>query len=889
MRSSEKPRFLISLYAPAPARKRSGPLSPGKLHHSITQKVPLYNLAVLRSLTVGFDNRRHPMADRTPSHHLSLAFALLAFALLPDARAHSVHHPLFVAESGADRGDCREPVAPCRTLAYALSMTGKGAEIRVAAGAYAVENPEVLFHLVSNSVQVVGGYARRDAFRQGSQGTTTLTGVPHEYRQLLEARGFNVIADTKGMDAAEAVKAGEMLDVYDRLKAGAAAADCVGGMAGDLPCDAVHLVAHVAFEDLRANPAAGNDVWGFVDLNTGREYAIAGFDNGTAVFDVTEASTPVEVGFVPGQRTTWRDIKVYQFFDAAEERWRAFAYVTADGAADRLVVIDLTGLPHAIEKVDYDGDFLSAHNVYLAGADYSTGLATTGQAPVLVIAGPDLGAGQYRSYSLADPAAPAFVGGATTPEYMHDASSIVITDARKAACANAADYCEILLDFNEDLVNIWDVTEPADPVRLQRVEYANSAYTHSGWWSEDRQYMFLHDELDEQRLGFNTTVRVFSLADLAAPVEVGSWTGPTRAIDHNGFVRGNRYYVSNYSRGLTILDISDPTAPATVGWIDTYPFSDSTGFQGAWGAYPFFPSGIVAVNDIDGGLFLLRDGTRDTAQGRLGFAAASAAGEEGQSAQLTVQRTGGTAADVSVGFEVLQATADAADFQLSAGRLDWPAGDGSARTIDVPLANDGVAEGLERLFVRLVDPRGGATLGDVNVASVYLADPAAPGTVHFFESAIEVVEGSSGKAILVLRRGGSVTAPASVDYALEAGSADAGSDFDGSTSGTVSWAAGDGEPQHLVFDIAADDGTEGEETFAIRLGNPAGVIIADEAVAQVTIKEPLVLVPAPEPEPEPDGGGSGTSDWFLLAVLLAALSRRGVAGRSSARGPGPSK
>ena len=829
------------------------------------------------------------MADRTRSHRFLPAYALLAFALLPDARAHSVHHPLFVAETGADQGDCRAPAAPCRTLAYALSMAGKGAEIRVAAGAYAVENPEVLFHLVSNSVQVVGGYARRDAFRQGGQGTTTLTGVPHEYRELLEARGFNVIADTKGMEAAQAAKAGEMLTVYDRLKAGAAAADCVGGMAGDLPCDAVDLVAHVAFEDLRANPAAGNDVWGFVDLNTGREYAIAGFDNGTAVFDITDAATPVEIGFVPGQRTTWRDVKVYQFFDAAEERWRAYAYVTADGAADRLVVIDLAGLPHSIEKVDYDGDFLSAHNVYLAGTDYATGLAVPGRTPVLVIAGPDVGSGQYRAYSLANPAAPAFVAGATGPDYMHDASSVVIEDTRKTACPNAGASCEVLLDFNEDTVDIWDVTEPADPVRLQQVEYTNRGYTHSGWWSEDRQFMFLHDELDEQRLGLNTTVRVFSLADLAAPVQVGTWTGPTRAIDHNGFVRGNRYYISNYSRGLTILDISDPTAPATVGWIDTYPFSDSTGFQGAWGAFPFFPSGVVAVNDIDGGLFLLRDGTRDTAEGRLGFAAASAGGEESQSAQLTVQRTGGAAGDVSVGFEVLPATADAADFQLPAGRLDWPAGDGSARTIDIPLANDGAAEGLERLFVRLVDPRGGATLGDVNVASVYLADPAAAATVQFFESAVDVVEDGSGKAILVLRRDGSVTAPASIDYALEAGSADAGSDFDGSTSGTVSWEAGDGEPRHLVFDIAADDGTEGEETFGVRLSNPAGVTIAGDAVAQVTIKEPLVLVPAPEPEPEPDGGGSGAPDWFLLAALLAALSRRDGAGRWSARGRGPSR
>jgi choice-of-anchor B domain-containing protein len=830
------------------------------------------------------------MADRSHWRHVSPAFVLLALAPFQAADAHSVHHPLFVAETGSDQGDCREETAPCRTLGYALSMAGKGAEIRVAAGAYAVGDSEVLFHLVSNSVDVTGGYARQDAFERTGHGTTTLTGVPHQYRQMLEARGFNVIADTKGIDAGEAAKAGKMLQTYEKLKAGVPAADCVDGLAGDLPCESVDLLSHVAFSDLRAVPAAGNDVWGFIDLNTGREYAIAGFDNGTAVLDVTDPANPAEVAFIQGQRTTWRDAKIYQFFDADRDRWRAYAYVTADGASDGLVVIDLSGLPNSIEKVAYDSDFISAHNVYLAGADYSTGLAVTDQAPVLVIAGSDLGSGQYRSYSLADPAAPAFVGGAATPDYMHDASSVVITDSRKSACANAGTFCEILLDFNEEAVHIWDVTDAANPVSLDETQYANSAYVHSGWWSEDRQFMFVHDELDEQRLDLNTTVRVFSLADLNAPTQVGSWTGPTRAIDHNGFVRGNRYYVSNYSRGLTVLDITDPTAPEAVGWLDTYPFSDSTGFQGAWGAYPFFFSGTVAINDIDGGLFLARDGSRETSQGRLAFAAASFAGDESQSAELIVRRTGGITGPVSVGFEVLNATADASDYQAPSGRLDWAAGDATERTIAIPLANDGVPEGLERLFVRLVDPQGGATLGDVNVAGLYLSDPAAPGSIGFFEDAVEVLESGFGKAIVVLRREGSAREAVSVDYALAGGSAEAGSDFDGTTSGTLTWDAGDGTPKQLVFDIADDAGSEGEETFEIRLSNPSGATLVGNDTAQVTIVEPIVLVPTPPPEPDStdSSGGSGSLGWFLLAALAgaAALSRTGDAKRSSARGPG---
>ena len=101
--------------------------------------------------------------------------------------------------------------------------------------------------------------------------------------------------------------------------------------------------------------------------------------------------------------------------------------------------------------------------------------------------------------------------------------------------------------------------------------YPNARYTHSGWWTEDGRYLFVHDELDERDFNLNTTVRVFDMANLRAPVLAGSWVGPTRAIDHNGYVRGNRYYFSNYSEGLTVLDITNPATPTRVGFFDTFP------------------------------------------------------------------------------------------------------------------------------------------------------------------------------------------------------------------------------------------------------------------------------------------------------------------------------
>ncbi|HEX5786698.1 MAG TPA: choice-of-anchor B family protein, partial [Woeseiaceae bacterium] len=549
---------------------------------------------------------------------------------------------------------------------------------------------------------------------------------------------------------------------------------------------------------------------------------------------------PREVGFVDGLNTTWRDIKVYQYYDEAAARWHAYAYVTTDGASDGLFVIDLGGLPHSIARVGYASDFSAAHNIFAAHTDYATGLSLTGATPGLIVAGSNNGGGGYRAYSLTDPAAPDFVAmpAGSAGDYMHDAASILIRDARKdTQCVNAGEYCELLFDFNESTVDVWDVTGGATPVRLSRTPYANASYTHSGWPSEDGQYLFVHDELDEQGLGLNTTLRVFSLADLAAPVQVGEWQGPTRAIDHNGFVRGNRYYMSNYSRGLTVLDISAPAAPVTAGFLDTYPFSDSSNFTGAWGVYPYLPSGVLAVSDINTGLYIIADQTLAAAAGTLSFTAGSFAGQEGGPLAVSVQRTGGTAGAVTVAIDVLPATAGSDDVLAAARTLTWADGESGTRSLSFDVAADGAVEGLERLLVNLTAPTGGATLSPAATASVYISEAGTPAQVGFDRAEAEVAERGFGTAVLVLRRTGSAVGAASVDWAVSGGTATAGADYAGATSGTVDWPAGDATPRWLEFPLVDDGVIEDDETFDVSLSGAAGAGLAPAATARVTIMD----------------------------------------------------
>ncbi len=747
--------------------------------------------------------------------------AALLVGLAHTAAADVEEPPLKVAPSGSDAGSCLDN--PCRSLDFALRRVGKNGRIVVAAGHYELRDPGDVFYLVSGAIEV-----------QAEAGAV-LVGVPHQFANDLAARGFRTIADSKGLDRDVAAK---LADTRNTLQSNTAATACSGGFAGVFPCDNVDLLAHLSD---RTPATRGADIWGFIDLNSHREYAIMAYSRGTAVYDVTDPANPREVGFVDGQTTTWRDIKVYQFWNAIDNRWNAYAYITADNANDGLFIVDLTELPHRISRVSHASDFAAAHNVYLSKTDFSTGLSLTGEAPTLIVAGSNRDDGRFRAYSLDDPRSPGFVARPGTPAgqpaadrlYMHDAASMLVADSRKdSQCVNASasPYCDVLFDFNESTLDIWDITDPANPVRLSRTPYGNAGYSHSGWWSEDKQYVFLQDELDERDNGLATTLRAFSINDLRSPALAGTWTGPTTAIDHNGFVRGNRYYMSNYARGLTILDITNPANPTQAGRFDSYPPGDGVGFPGAWGTYPFLPSGNVLISDIDSGLYIVEDRTLDVAQGSLRFAAASFGADEGTagSSRITVSRVGGSQGATSVDWEVVPATADASDVIVASGTFNWGLGDTADKSFVLGLNIDGQTEGLERLLVRLSAPTNGATLSSPNIASLYISDAGASPVVGFADASVSVSERGFGRAIAVVQRSGSAIGAVAVDYSVAAGNAASGSDYTGPTSGTLSWADGDADPKWIEFDINDDGVNEDDEFIQLALSNAAGATLGSD-------------------------------------------------------------
>ena len=530
-------------------------------------------------------------------------------ALVRLAQLQSEPATLYVSDTGVDSGSCIDPAAPCATIVYALSFAASGDIIAVADGSY-VLTQDLLEEARGRGISLQGGYAPETGFalRTGAESLSFVIGPSFEERQELLQSGFTLLQDRKFFDIAAA------LPTAGASAVASAPAQCVGGSAAGHPCKGIDFIARIALSGFSSQPTSANDIWGFVDLNDRREYAIIGLRNGTAVVDVTDPANPAEIGTIPGLSTTWRDVKVLQTFDAAANRWKAYAYVTADAVAQGFQIIDLTGLPTTISLAATINEFASAHNIYMANIDYASGRPLAGATPYAYVLGSNLQGGAFRILGLANPTAPVTVTQSPLGHgYTHDASSMLISDARTADCAPGHSPCELLIDYNETAVDFWDVTDKAAPEKLSSLAYANAEYTHSGWWSADMRYIFIQDELDERDAGLNTRVIVVDLANLKSPTVAAIWTGPTRAIDHNGFTLGDEYYMSNYRRGLTVLDVSNPAAPVEKYFFDTFisPADDSAAFNGAWGTFPFLPSGTILVSDIEGGLFLLKKSSGD--------------------------------------------------------------------------------------------------------------------------------------------------------------------------------------------------------------------------------------------------------------------------------------
>ncbi len=340
------------------------------------------------------------------------------------------------------------------------------------------------------------------------------------------------------------------------------------------------------------------NIWGF--KKGGKEYALVGASKGLIIVDVTDPNNCFRVGnqLTDYINSSWREVKTFG----------NYAYITSEGTTPAgtptppgvgtggLGIVDLSGLPGAppttVTKYYGDGEINNllhrAHALhvdtirsmlYLYGA---SGVACNGALRF------DLGS--PLNSPISSPLSPKFVDKYCA-DYVHD--GYVHKDSLFGALIFAGKMSIIKFEYNPfsglDTLPylVGDIVTP-------------NAFTHNTWLSANRQYAFTTDEKS------NSYLTAYDVSDRTNLVEKDKIrTGTTNSIVHNTYIYGNHAVSSWYEDGVTLTDISRPTNLIQTGRYDTYatpPFPVSTNpnghYDGAWGVYPYLPSGNLLVTNI---------------------------------------------------------------------------------------------------------------------------------------------------------------------------------------------------------------------------------------------------------------------------------------------------
>jgi len=321
-----------------------------------------------------------------------------------------------------------------------------------------------------------------------------------------------------------------------------------------------------------------NECWGIVVNN--REFAIIGSTEGTHFFDVTDAENSTQVAFVAGAYTGGGVIH-RDYHDFA-----GYLYTVCDeGSSSTLQIIDITNLPSSVNIV-YDSNalFTKSHNIYIDTSTAKLYACASNSA--------------MDVYSLSTPTSPTLIYSYNGVGHVHDA--FVRNDSAYLNCGN--DGLRIF-DFS-------NVNQLGDqPILLGSLtSYPDAGYNHSGWLNNDGTIYIMQDE----NHGYD--VKILDVSDLNNITVLSTFNSGVdqNSMAHNGIIKGSLAYIPYYHDGLRVFDISNPNNPIQIWKYDTYNPNNHTSYKGAWGVYPYLPSGNIIVSDMQTGLYMIELNTETT-------------------------------------------------------------------------------------------------------------------------------------------------------------------------------------------------------------------------------------------------------------------------------------
>lgn len=228
------------------------------------------------------------------------------------------------------------------------------------------------------------------------------------------------------------------------------------------------------------------------------------------------------------------------------------------------------------------------------------------------------GVGDFRLVDVTDPRNPVQVSswGATLDGKLAPGRGQAFF--AHSAWTNAAGTLAILSYWDAGVIFL-DISNPAHPVFLGRTVYpTGEGATHSVWLTADEQHLLVADEVLAPRPDGWGYLRIFDVRNRAAPIQVGRYVTPnsqTARRDgtytiHNPFVVGDRAFLSWYSDGIRVLDITDLAQPREVASFVppavADPFGTNPKSAQVWGVY--VEGNLVLASDMNAGLYVLRYG-----------------------------------------------------------------------------------------------------------------------------------------------------------------------------------------------------------------------------------------------------------------------------------------
>ena len=229
------------------------------------------------------------------------------------------------------------------------------------------------------------------------------------------------------------------------------------------------------------------------------------------------------------------------------------------------------------------------------------------------------------------------------------------------------------------------------------------------------------------------------------------------------------------------------------------------------------------------------------------------------------------------------------DYTSTSVLVSFAAG-ATTTSFTVPLFNSAAVDGGKTVNLRIVNPQpqgfpGSPSVGTRQTAVLQITDAAQ--SVDFAQANYDVGE-AAGQAMVIIERGGDVSAPLTVDFTTSDNTAVAGVDYQAVTT-TVTFAAGSGTVL-VPVPIIDNNFVNADKLVNLTLSNPGpgATLVAGRTTATITIKDDDVggtisFASATFTAPEPPGP-PGTTALATVTIFRTG----GTAGCPLPLGPPPS-